>query len=143
MGMKSEVEQALEAHAAWRRHFRDYLSGRCAFDADNAGANDRCKFGKWLNREGYRLMPSDLHEHIRAAHDEFHRIAGGIVRKIKDKQFDAARLDLAPDGSFNRASEHLSALLRKATLRELGSAGGGAAGGAGGVANAAGEEPAA
>lgn len=124
MGMKSEVEQAIEAHAAWRKHFRDYLNGRCAFDADSAGANDQCQFGKWLNREGYRLMPSDLHDQIRAAHDEFHRIAGGIVRKVKDKQYDAARLDLAPDGPFNHASEHLSTLLHKATLREPGPPGG-------------------
>jgi hypothetical protein len=128
MGMKSEVEQALEAHAAWRRKFRDYLSGRASFDADSAGANDQCQFGKWLNREGHRLMPSDLHDQIRAAHDEFHRIAGGIVKKIKDKQFDAARLDLAPDGPFNHASEQLSALLHKATLREPGPAAGGVEG---------------
>ncbi len=121
MGMKSEIEQALEAHAAWRKRFKDFLSGRGAFDAATAGANDQCQFGKWLNHEGYRLMPTELYGDIRAAHDEFHRVAGGIVQKIKDKQFAAARQDLAVDGAFNLASEHLSGFLHKATLRAPGS----------------------
>lgn len=124
MGMKSEIEQALEAHAAWRKRFKDYLNGRGAFDAATASANDQCQFGKWLNREGNRLMPSELYGDIRAAHDEFHRVAGGIVQKIKDKQFAEARLDLAPAGAFNQASERLRGFLHKATLR---APGGGAA----------------
>ena len=57
--MKSEIDAALEAHAAWRKHFRDYLSGRASFDVASAGASDLCQFGRWLSREGYRLMPSD------------------------------------------------------------------------------------
>lgn len=118
MGMKSEIEQALAVHAAWRKTFRDYLAGRCALDADAVGANDQCQFGKWLNREGYRLMPSELHEQIRAAHDEFHGVAGRIVAKIRDRQFIEARQDLAPEGVFNQASERLCGLLHKATLRE-------------------------
>lgn len=117
MSMKSEIEQALDAHAAWRKRFKDFLNGRGAFDAATAGANDQCQFGQWLNREGYRLMPSELYDDIRAAHDEFHRVAGAIVQKIKDKQFAAARQDLAGDGAFNHASERLTGYLLKATLR--------------------------
>ncbi len=117
MGMKSEIEQALGAHAAWRKRFRDFLSGRGALDVATASANDQCQFGKWLNREGYRLMPTDLHDQICASHDEFHRVAGGIVQKIKDKQYAEARHDLASDGAFNQASERLTSFLLKATLR--------------------------
>lgn len=123
MGMKSEIEQALAAHAAWRKRFKDYLNGRAAFDTASAGATDQCQFGKWLNREGYRLMPTDLYGDIRAAHEEFHRIAAGIVQKIRDKQFAEARQDLAADGPFNGASERLAGVLLKATLREPGKGG--------------------
>ncbi len=84
MGMKSEIEQALDAHAAWRKHFKDFLNGRGSFDTATVGANDQCQFGKWLNREGSRLMPASLYGDIRAAHDEFHHVAAGIVQKIKD-----------------------------------------------------------
>lgn len=122
MGMKSEIEQALEAHAAWRKRFRDYLNGRGSFDVESVGANDQCQFGKWLNREGGRLMPTSLHADIRSAHDEFHRVAAGVVQKIKDRQFAEARHDLAADGPFNRASETLRCHLLKASLREPGSA---------------------
>lgn len=135
MGMKSEIEQALEAHAAWRKHFRDFLNGRGSFDTATVGANDQCQFGKWLNREGSRLMPASLYGDIRAAHDEFHRIAAGIVQKIKDKQFAEAGKDLAPDGPFNQASEKLKGILLRATLR--------APGGASPAAEAAPQTPAA
>lgn len=117
MGMKSEIEAALAAHAAWRKHFRDYLNGRAAMDLSTIGANDQCQFGKWLNREGHRLMPQELYGDIRAAHDEFHRIAAAIVTKIKDKRFAEAREDLAPAGVFNGASEKLAAILLKTSLR--------------------------
>lgn len=127
MGMKSEIEQALDAHAAWRKHFRDFLNGRGSFDTATVGANDQCQFGQWLNREGGRLMPASLYGDIRAAHDEFHHVAAGIIQKIKDKQFAEARLDLAPEGAFNSASERLKAILLKASLRKEGE-GGGAAG---------------
>ena len=122
MGMKSEIEQALEAHAVWRKRFKDYLNGRGSFDAATVGANDQCQFGQWLNREGSRLMPTSLYGDIRAAHDEFHRVAASIVQKIKDKQFAEARQDLAAEGPFNGASERLKGILLRATLREPGGA---------------------
>ena len=121
MGMKSEIEQALEAHASWRKRFKDYLNGHGSFDVATVGANDQCQFGKWLNNEGYRLVPAELHGDIRAAHDDFHRIAAGILQKIKDKQFAAARNDLAHDGAFDQASVRLADFLFKATLRAPGS----------------------
>lgn len=122
MGMREEIDAALHAHAAWRAHFKDFLSGRTAFDTRLAGVTDQCDFGRWLAREGYRLMPGELHGQIDEAHAEFHRVAGEIVRKIKEKRFDEVRQDLSAEGAFNRSSAKLSDLLRKATLRERGGA---------------------
>lgn len=118
MGMREEIDAALQAHAAWRRHFKDYLSGRAAFDTHLAGVTDQCEFGRWLAREGYRLMPGEIHGQIIAVHAEFHHVAGEIVRNIKEKRFDLVRQNLAPDGAFNRSSARLADLLRKASLRE-------------------------
>lgn len=118
MGMKSEIEQALEAHALWRKRFKDFLNGRGSFEIATVGANDQCQFGQWLNREGHRLMPVSLYDDIRSAHDEFHLIAASIIQKIKNKQFAEAHQDLETEGPFNRASEHLASILFKASLRE-------------------------
>jgi Chemoreceptor zinc-binding domain len=118
MGMREEIDAALQAHAAWRKHFKDYLSGRTSFDTKLAGVTDQCDFGRWLEREGYRLIPGEMHSQIAEAHTEFHHVAGEIVRKIKEKQFDAVREDLSSAGAFNQSSARLSDLLHKATLRE-------------------------
>jgi hypothetical protein len=116
MGMKIEIEQALMAHSAWRKHFRDYLNGKASFDITKAGDGHQCQFGKWLDNEGYRLMPEKRRTEIQKAHDEFHRVAAGIVEKIKEKQFAQVREDIAAEGALNRASAHLTELLVKAKL---------------------------
>ncbi len=120
MGMKDEIDAALQAHAAWRKRFKDYLNGHAPFDLDTVAVTDQCDFGRWLNKEGHRLMPTELHGEICAAHTEFHRVAGEIIQKIKQKQFEEARQDIARDGTLNQVSAQLTALLLKATLREPG-----------------------
>jgi hypothetical protein len=122
MGMREEIDAALQAHAAWRTRFKDYLSGRTAFDTELAGVTDQCAFGRWLAKEGYRLMPSEIHGQIQETHAEFHQVAGEIVRKIKEKRFDEVRQDLSAEGPFNQTSARLSDLLHKASLREKGAA---------------------
>lgn len=122
MGMREEIDAALQAHAAWRARFKDYLSGRTAFDTALAGVTDQCAFGRWLAQEGNRLMPSELHGQIHDIHTEFHRVAGEIVRKIKEKRFDEVKQDLSAEGPFNQTSARLSDLLHKASLREKGAA---------------------
>lgn len=122
MGMREEIDAALQAHAAWRTRFKDYLSGRTAFDTELAGVTDQCAFGRWLAKEGYRLMPSEIHGQIQETHAEFHRVAGEIVRKIKEKRFDEVKQDLSAEGPFNQTSARLSDLLHKASLRDKGAA---------------------
>jgi len=118
MGMKMEIEQALIAHSAWRKHFKDYLGGKASFDVMSAGDSHHCRFGDWLDNEGYRLMPEKRRTEIQEAHDEFHRVAAGIVQKIREKQFAQAKDDLAADGPLNRASARLTESLVKAKLHE-------------------------
>ena len=118
MGMKFEIEEALHAHATWRKRFRDYLNGNASFDVMAVGDSHQCQFGNWLDKEGYRLMPPNRQDEIRSAHDEFHRIAAEIVQKIKEKRFADVREDISSEGSLNRASRRLSDVLLKARLHE-------------------------
>lgn len=118
MSIKFEIDAALLAHSAWRKRFRDYLNGKASFDIKTAGDSHQCQFGNWLDNEGHRLMPPKRQGDIRAAHDEFHRIAAEIVQKITEKRFVEVRADISSDGALNRASGRLSELLLKARLHE-------------------------
>lgn len=123
MSMKSEVAAALQAHAPWRKKFKDIRNGRVPFDLATISATDQCFFGNWLANEGYRMIPSELHDEICTVHAEFHRIAAEIIQKIKEKRFAEAQGDISPDGSLNRASERLRQLLLKLSFREPAGAG--------------------
>ena len=117
MGMKIEIEEALHAHALWRKQFKDFLNGRASIDIAKVNATDQCIFGKWLDNEGYRMIPSELYDEICTVHKEFHQIAAGIIQKIKEKQFAEAREEISQDGALNRVSLRLNDLLLKLSLR--------------------------
>jgi hypothetical protein len=120
MGMKIEIEEALMAHAAWRKRIMDFLNGKAPFDLASAGDGHQCQFGKWFDNEGYRLMPEKRRTEIQKTHDEFHRVAAEIIQKIKEERFADAHADIASDGALNQASAHLTELLTKARLHEPG-----------------------
>ena len=118
MAMKSEIEAALQAHAAWREHFKDILNGRAAFDLTLISSTDHCSLGKWLLNEGPRMMPADLHDEICTVHREFHRIAADILQKIKEKRYTEAHADIALEGPLNQTSIRLRSLLVKLSFKE-------------------------
>lgn len=113
-----EIEEALLAHSAWRKRFKDYLNGKASFDVMSVGDTHRCEFGNWLDHEGYRLMPEKRRTEIQQAHDEFHRAAAAIVQKIHEKRFAEAKEDLDTRGPLNQATIRLSQALVKAKLHE-------------------------
>lgn len=118
MAMKSEIEAALHAHAAWRERFKDILNGRAAFDLATINDDHQCALGKWLDSEGNRMIPSELHAEICVVHKEFHHIAATIIQMIKDKHFAEAQLAIALDGPLNQTSLQLRGLLVKLSFRE-------------------------
>ena len=118
MGMKNEIEAALQAHAAWRERFNDILNGRAPFDLAKISATNQCIFGQWLDNEGYRMIPSELHDEIRIVHQEFHQIAADIIQKIKEKRYSEAKNDISLDGALNQTSLRLRSLLVKLSFRE-------------------------
>lgn len=118
MGMKGEIEAALKAHAAWRERFKDILNGRAPFDLVIISDAHQCVLGKWLDSEGYRMIPSELHSEICVVHTEFHHIAADIIQKIKDKRYAEAQEAIALDGPLNQTSLKLRGLLVKLSFRE-------------------------
>ena len=115
--IKSDIEDAIKVHGAWKAQFRDFLSGKAGLDVSEVGHTDACKLGMWLG-DGARRMLSPV-DHAKACelHAQFHRVAGEIVHNIKQKDFMAARQALTADGAFDQASHELGAFLRKVALR--------------------------
>lgn len=116
MSLKEDIEQAIHVHGAWKARFRDFLSGKAALDLSTIGDTQVCELGRWLGQEGRWLLPQRDHDEICKLHAEFHRVVGEIIQKIKRKDFDAARHDLARGGGFEQASHALTLALSKAAL---------------------------
>jgi hypothetical protein len=118
MGIKSDIEDAIHAHGAWKTHFRDFLNGKAGMDLSEVSHTEACKLGHWLGDEGRRMMSPEDHTTACGLHAQFHTVAGDIVHNIKQKNFSAARQALAPAGAFDQASHELGAFLRKVALHD-------------------------
>lgn len=116
MTIKGDIEDAIQVHGAWKAKFRDFLSGRAAFDMSEIGQPDTCKLGIWLGNGARRKLSPENHTHATELHTRFHQVAGDIVHAIKQKDFTAARQALTPGGAFDQASHAMCAFLRKLVL---------------------------
>jgi hypothetical protein len=116
MGIKSDIEDAIKVHGAWKARFRDFLNGKAGLDLSEVGQTNACKLGMWLGDGANRMLSPENHAKTCELHAQFHRVAGDIVHNIKQKDFMAARQSLAPAGAFDKASHELCAFLRKVSL---------------------------
>lgn len=119
MGIKSDIEDAIYSHGAWKTRFRDFLSGKAGMDMSAVGHTEACKLGHWLEDGARRMMSPEDHAKACELHAQFHRVAGDIVHNITEKNFSAARQALAPAGAFDQASHQMGAFLRKVALHGL------------------------
>jgi len=118
MTIKSDIEDAIQVHGAWKARFRDFLSGKVGLTIADISLPDACELGVWLNNGARRRLSPENHAQAHALHARFHQVAGEIVQHIKQKEFSAARQSLAPGGDFDRASHEMCAFLRKLVLHE-------------------------
>ncbi|MBZ0104158.1 MAG: CZB domain-containing protein [Sulfuricella denitrificans] len=108
MALKHEIEQAIADHAAWKKHFRDFINGRIELDPETVGKDNLCHFGQWLQKEGERmLLPKETHAEISSLHSEFHRVASMVVAKKIKGDLQGVQQDLASNGAFGLASDAL------------------------------------
>jgi len=117
MALKDKIEQAIADHAAWKSKFRDFINGRLELDISTVGLVSQCRFGKWLDNEGERmLLPRATHDEIFGLHAEFHRIAAEVAKKITSGDTSGAMQYLAPNGKFTRASSALMQRMLKINI---------------------------
>lgn len=118
MGIRSDIEDAIKVHGAWKAKFRDFLSGKTGMDLSEISKTDCCKLGKWLEDGGKRMLSAEEHAATCELHEKFHQVAGDIVQNIKQKDFEAARQALASGGTFDQASHGLCAFLHKVSMHD-------------------------
>lgn len=117
MSLREEIEQAIADHAAWKTRFRDFVNGRIELDAATAGLPNHCLFGKWLEKEGERmLLPKETHDEIHTLHAEFHRVAAETIKKKNSGNINGAMQDISANGAFGRASTALVQRMLKLKL---------------------------
>jgi hypothetical protein len=116
MTIKSDIEDAIRVHGAWKAKFRDFLSGKIGLDLSDICHTDVCKLGMWLGDGARRKLSPENHAKACELHAQFHQVAGEIVDNIKKKDFMAARQALVSGGAFDQASHALCAFLRKLVL---------------------------
>jgi hypothetical protein len=119
MGIKSDIEDAIRVHGAWKAKFRDFLNGKAGLDLSEVGQTDACKLGMWLDDGAHRMLSPENHAKTCELHARFHQVAGDIVHNIKQRDFTAARESLASAGAFDTASHELCAFLRKVSLHAV------------------------
>jgi hypothetical protein len=101
-------DAAMAAHAAWYMKLSKYLSkpdgSLSAFLAESA---NHCELGMWLNSDGeaYAHMPE--FEVLVTSHEEFHRIAGGLIRKANAGQSVPDEIALGATSELALASSKL------------------------------------
>jgi Chemoreceptor zinc-binding domain len=80
------LQQALEAHQAWRARLQKVLDGDSEekFDVEFVSSDNQCALGKWIYGEAknlYSKLPE--YEFVRKAHAEFHVCAGEVLTQHK------------------------------------------------------------
>ena len=89
--------------------------------------DDKCQLGRWLYRHRSSCMPAmqPVYERAMAAHAQFHRTAGDLVRRVQHDADVAGALAAMQDGELASQSADLVELLRvlsaggEATLKML------------------------
>lgn len=103
-----DLDHALEAHVAWKVHFRMAILEQGTVDADCIGREDCCDLGRWLHGEGRaRLGGLAAFAACVERHRAFHDAAGRIARAINAGRLEEAARLLRPSGAFTLGSAGL------------------------------------
>ena len=95
----SVMASAADAHRAWRTRLLEAIdTGKSSMSVQDAGADDRCTFGRWLHGpDMFRDREPERWQQLHDLHEQFHRNAAHI-------------LELATTGNTSQASQRIQAL---------------------------------
>ena len=89
----AHLDDAIQAHSAWKMRLKNYIHGTSSEVLDKAmvGGDNHCGLGSWIYSEGMLKFASDddfiqLKQH----HQKFHRCAGQIISMVDGGQANQA-----------------------------------------------------
>jgi len=103
-----QVKAAIAAHGMWKTHLVAAITTVSAtVNVEDAGRDDRCKFGKWLHGTA-ELRGRSGFDHIKGLHAEFHRCAADVLRLAVAGEKDEARGLMDSASTYTRTSTDLT-----------------------------------
>ncbi|MCX7675094.1 MAG: CZB domain-containing protein [Bdellovibrionaceae bacterium] len=115
-----DFNKAIQAHIDWKMKLSKYLMNPDgSLNADTTRLDNKCALGGWLYGSGLKIkdqFPNE-YEELRAAHAEFHKMAGNIIELINRGDKDKAQYYLRPGGEYMSISERTVSLIQK--IKEL------------------------
>ena len=106
--LSQQIKAAVAAHGMWKTHLVAAITtGSATVKVEDAGHDDRCKFGKWLH--GTTALRS-MHgfDEIKALHAQFHRLAAEVLRLALVGKKDEARRLMDSTSEYTRTSAELT-----------------------------------
>lgn len=108
---------AIRAHQAWKGHLQSYVQGQSTetFDAAEVARDDVCTLGHWLHGPGCQgLEDATLLPELKAAHAQFHQLAGQIVQAMQAGDVATAQHLMVTD--YHRVSVRMQGKLAELFL---------------------------
>jgi methyl-accepting chemotaxis protein len=100
-----DLDQAIQAHSAWKIKFRTAISQQQTMDVATISKDNCCDLGKWLHGDG-KLEFGGLASHADcvAKHATFHVEAGKVAGVINAKRYSDAQRMIDADTPYAKAS---------------------------------------
>lgn len=109
-----DLDNALQAHAAWKTKFRAAMTRREKLDAATIGKDNCCDFGKWLHgdaRKQYATLAS--YQECVKGHAAFHVQAAQVASTINAGQYEQAEKAIGNGTPFANASNVVGAAIMR------------------------------
>jgi len=108
-----KLEDAIAAHTEWKFKLRQFVdnTGEAKLQSAIVASDSACALGRWMHGDGKKLETVPEFREARAAHAEFHRCAGEVVRAVETNDRTHASSLLAASGAFERSSQLIGTCL--------------------------------
>ncbi|MGO9483926.1 MAG: CZB domain-containing protein [Rhodomicrobium sp.] len=102
------LDEAVKAHSAWKMKLSVYLRHPDhSIDPAEAGNDDHCPLGKWLQGDGKKLSGLPEYKTLVSEHARFHRAVGRVVEQANAGKNVQEESMLGSDSEFADASRNI------------------------------------
>ncbi len=106
------IDKAIATHAWWKSDLRQAIdSGERDQTVDDVRDDDRCEFGRWLQKRPVAEKMSEHFRTVRELHARFHEEAAHVLELALAKRADEAMAAMAIGSSFASISARLTSAM--------------------------------